>query len=212
MNNFNFKNNETIKNIRYFIGELDTPARYLLISGIMLAVSFAAVIIFLLPSAYNLRNASNAVNIEKGNLDYIIKYAEKINAARASNADGSSGAASMPAANNKKSGYINSVYSMLNYLKINKNDIEKLTGSYSKKEPGGQNGVNGQNPAKEREDVSIVLRGLSLNELVDVIYGLSASGYRVKFTSIKIHKNFDDEKLLDLNITLKRKINGNIKK
>lgn len=206
MNNFNFKNNETIKNIRYFTGELDTPARYLLISGIMLFVSVAAIILLLIPSASNLRNASIAVNIEKGNLDYIIKYAEKINAARASNAGGSAGA-NTPPANNKKTGYINSVYSMLNYLKINKNDIEKLTGSYSKKERAAGNGVKGQNPAKEDEDVSIVLRGLSLNELVDVVYGLPASGYPVKFTSIKIHKDFDDKKLLDLNVTLKRKIN-----
>ncbi len=223
MKRLNLKNNAAVKSVRDFMGELDSRSRYLLFSAVFTLISLSVIFIFLLPSVSALRGMSNTVNIEKANLDYVARYAKRIDGLKASNLTARTGQAGA-APKNKKTGYIKSVYAMLDYFKIKKDAVKKLTGSYLKSKAGynsdetggvsgknkvkgkGQNEITGGKNSGRAEDVSLALRGLTLNELIDVIYGLSSSDYRVNFTSIKMHKNFSDNKLLNLNLSLERKI------
>lgn len=206
----NNKLDASFKNIRDFMYDLDYRSKYLLASSILVMVSLGLIIIFILPSLGGTANTNKGISIEKADLAYIIKYAKKINAIKSSSAV----VTRQPASPEGEKGYIKSLYAMTAYFGIQKNSIKKLTGSYSKDDGNGSGGSSqadggsqgNQGNAPLTENVSVKLRGITLNELVDVIYGIYSSGYPVKFDSIKVGKNFDDKKLLNLDLALERKI------
>lgn len=205
------KINISLKSARDFLSDLDDKSRYLLASSVLILVSTGLIFIFIIPSIGNMANLSKGVIIEEGNLAYVIKYAKKINEIKAS----SKAVAAPQNPGEGQKGYIKSLYAMLAYFRINKNSIKKLTGSYSKNtqatEDSGSSESNGNGQGSRKgnsqaEKVSVQLRSITLNEVVDIIYGIYSSGFPVKFDSIKIRKNFNDKKLLDLDLELDRKI------
>ncbi|MDA8158778.1 MAG: hypothetical protein M0034_06310 [Deltaproteobacteria bacterium] len=189
------------------------------------AAVFLLVIVFvfsiILPLNHSIRLSSIAVKNQKAILNYVLKYSYKINSIKskaaisagnssASVASGKTGGSAESKSEGK--GYIKFISSLFKYFKINKTQISKLYSRYSsavkdaKTGAGGSNGAGGVTAKRSKEAILISLKGLSLDQCVNLIYAVSHSSgeYGADIISIKMKKNFTNAKLLNLTINIVR--------
>ena len=181
------------------------------------AAVFLLVIVFvfsiILPLNHSIRLSSIAVKNQKAILNYVLKYSYKINSIK-SKAAISAGNSSASVASGKTggNGYIKFISSLFKYFKINKTQISKLYSRYSSAVKdanigaGGSNGAGGVTAKRSKETILISLKGLSLDQCVNLIYAVSHSSgeYGADIISIKMKKNFTNAKLLNLTINIVR--------
>ena len=189
------------------------------------AAVFLLVIVFvfsiILPLNHSIRLSSIAVKNQKAILNYVLKYSYKINSIK-SKAAISAGNSSASVASGKTGGsaesktggkgYIKFISSLFKYFKINKTQISKLYSRYSSAVKdanigaGGSNGAGGVTAKRSKETILISLKGLSLDQCVNLIYAVSHSSgeYGADIISIKMKKNFTNAKLLNLTINIVR--------
>ncbi|MHB1665044.1 MAG: hypothetical protein ACYCT7_07285 [bacterium] len=185
-----------IKSIIYPANTLNTQQRPLLIAGASSVVFIFLIFFILIPEINGIKLTNETVKNQKSILSYILKYSDKINRLKLTDKakikpPAFAGAAIRPAKVIKK-GYIKFISSLIKYFKINKDSVSKLYSRYSSKKG-----------AAEKESVFLSLKGLSLNQCVNMIYALSSS-YNAKIVSIKVKKNFKNDKLLNLSLNIER--------
>ena len=180
----------------------------------LLAIVFVFFII--LPLSHSIRLNSIAVKNQKTILNYVLKYSAKINSikSKAAVSNGFSVVSGKSAGiiNGKGKGYIKFISSLFRYFKINKSHISKLYSRYSSSVKHANTGASSSNAAgggrlkQSKETVFISLKGLSLNQCVNLIYALSHSSeeYGANIISINMKKNFTNGKLLNLSVNIAR--------
>jgi hypothetical protein len=196
---------KTINIIKSIIDRIDTGSnqqRLLLIAGASLVIFIFLIFFIIIPEINGIKLTNETVKNQKSILSYILKYSNKINRLQLSGnakikAPASAGTAN--AAKVMKKGYVKFISSLIKYFKINKDKVSKLYSRYSSKKGVSKKGVSG------KESVFLSLKGLSLNQCVNMIYALSSS-YHAKIVSIKVKKNFQNNKLLNLSLDIERHI------
>ena len=201
--------------INLYLKDLKSKKIVLLGSAVfLLAIVFVFFII--LPLSHSIRLNSIAVKNQKAILNYVLKYSAKINSikskAAVSNGFSAVSGKSAVIVNGKGKGYIKFMSSLFRYFKINKSQISKLYSRYSSSVKHADTGAISSNVAGDgtlkqpKETVFISLKGLSLNQCVNLIYALSHSSqeYRANIISINMKKNFTNGKLLNLTINIIR--------
>ncbi len=186
---FNFNIEQLDKNQKISLG----------IGGLLILLIF--VIFFLIiPGLTALKRLNATIIQEQKTLNYIIKYSHKIASIKsyANTENNNLLNKANPHITYKKRGYITFLTGLFKHLNISKISIKKLNGIYSK---------NKNN--KKAEKISIILEGLTLNQVINIIYNIRGLNYNPDIISLRIYKNFNDNKLLNLNVVLNRRfING----
>ncbi|MHB1679515.1 MAG: hypothetical protein ACYCTB_03260 [bacterium] len=189
-----------IKSIIYPANTGNNQQRTLLIAGVSSVVFIFLIFSIIIPEINGTKLTNTIVKNQKSILSYILKYSDKINRLKLTDkakikSPASAGAARRSAKVIKK-GYIKFISSLIKYFKINKDRVSKLYSRYSSKKG-----------AAGKESVFLSLKGLSLNQCVNMIYALSSS-YNAKIVSIKVKKNFKNDKLLNLSLNIERHHNA----
>ena len=184
-----------------------------LIAGSALLFIIVTVFFIVSPLIHSIYINSQAIKNQKAILNYVLKYSSKIKSIKSAiplNKPGISGASGTTS-----KGYLKFISSLFKYFKIGKSQVSKLYSKYSSGR--STNGApaaappvassEGYNARQGEESVFISLKGLSLNQCVNLIYAIShsASGYGAKIISINMKKNFMNAKLLNLTMNITRK-------
>ena len=190
--------------------------KIVLLGSAVLLLAIVFVFLIILPLSHSIRLNSIAVKNQKAILNFVLKYSAKINSikSKAAVSTGFSTVSGKSAGivNGKGKGYIKFMSSLFRYFKINKFQISKLYSRYSSSVKHADTGASSSNAAgggmskQPKETVFISLKGLSLNQCVNLIYALSHSSqeYGANIISINMKKNFTNGKLLNLTINIIR--------
>jgi hypothetical protein len=176
--------------------------RLLLITGVSAVIFIFLIFFIIIPEIKGIKSTDETLKNQKSILSYILKYSNKINGLKlveSGKIKGSSSAGKAGSVKVIKIGYVKFISSLIKYFKINKDKVSKLYSRYSSKK-----GASGEE-VHTKESVRLSLKGLSLNQCVNMIYALSSS-YNAKIVSIKIKKNFHNNKLLNLSLDIERHI------
>ncbi len=178
------------------LDKFDKNEKNILIAGALLVIVVFAIFFLIIPGFTAFKRLDIANKEEQKTLNYIIKYSHKIALIKLS-ANKNNKIKSpniIKSKYNKKKGYIKFLIGVFRYLKIRKSSIKRLDGTYKKRE------------GKNVEIVSMTLKGLALNQIINIIYNIKSFNYSVNIESLKIYKNFNNKKLLNLNAVINRKI------
>ena len=177
--------------------KLDRNEKNILTFGALLVILVFAIFFLIIPGFTAFKRLNIANKEERKTFNYIIKYSHKIALIKLSaNKNNKIKSPNIVKSKyNKKRGYIKFLIGVFRYLKIRKSSIKRLDGAYKKR--GNKN----------IEIVSITLKGLALNQIINIIYNIKSFNYNnVNIESLKIYKNFNNKKLLNLNAVINRKI------
>ncbi len=197
----------------------DLKSRKIVLLGA--AVFFLVIVLvfsIILPLNHSIRLSSIAVKNQKAILNYVLKYSYKINfiKSKAAISAGNSAASGKTGGNDESKtegkGYMKFISSLFKYFKINKTQISNLYSRYSSAVKDAKTGADGSNVTgggtakRSKETILISLKGLSLDQCVNLIYAVSHSSgeYGADIISIKMKKNFTNGKLLNLTINIVR--------
>ena len=155
----------------------------------LLAIAYIVIIFYvILPLIKKNGIETSAVKAAKSSLNYVMLYSSKIDMLKKAeklNNHGNNNHNNYPRkinpAGKSGKGFLKYFKTSLAFFGISKKNIAKFYASYN---AGGEN-------------VTVSLKGVSLNKVVDVIYFLSNSGYNTVVKSLKIKRNFNDGKTLD---------------
>ena len=201
--------------------------RVVLLVGLILLLIAAFVFFAVMPLIHSISLNSTAVKNQKAILNYVLKYSAKINSikSKAAITGGNSAVSGKIGGNAERKiegkSYIKFISSLFRYFKINKKQISKLYSRYSSAKEvkagagltgkagssaAGSNAAGGETAKHSKETVFISLKGLSLNQCVNLIYAISHSSgeYGADIVSINMKKNFTNAKLLNLTINIVR--------
>lgn len=156
----------------------------------LLAIAYIVIIFYvILPLIKKNGIETSAVKAAKSSLNYVMLYSSKIDALKKAEKLNNHGnnnynnySRKINPAGKSGKGFLKYFKTSLAFFGISKKNIAKFYASYN---AGGEN-------------VTVSLKGVSLNKAVDVIYFLSNSGYDTVVKSLKIKRNFNDGKTLDL--------------
>ncbi|MHB8231972.1 MAG: hypothetical protein ACYDDB_03615 [bacterium] len=149
---------------------------------IILAIIFFAVI----PEINAVHRLNAAINIENKTLGYVTGYSKKIEFLKKYTESN----LNRPAAADKP--IIKFLDSLLAFYKIKKPEIAELTESF----------MNKTKKTENNKKITMKLKGITLNQVVGIIYSISHSGYSVSIVSSRIKKNFGNKKLLNLSLVM----------
>jgi hypothetical protein len=200
--------------INLYLKDLKSRKIFLLGASILLLI-IVFVFFIILPLISLIGLNSIAVKNQKAILNYVLKYSTKINSikSKAAVSAGFSAASGKSIGIGKGKGYMKFLSSLFQHFKINKTQVFKLYSRYSsagkagKAGGGGSNAAGGVNAKRPKETVFISLKGLSLDQCVNLIYAVSHSSgeYGADIISINMKKNFTNGKLLNLTINIVRR-------
>lgn len=204
---------DTLKNIIHSADTGNNNQRMpLLITGASLIILIFLIFSIIIPAINNIKLNDAAVKNQRAILTYILKYSNKINelksADKAKKKLKVNSAIVGSSVKTVKTGYIKFINSLIKYFKLNKNNVSKLYSKYSNKKQA-ENGISGNK--KGNESIFISLKGLSLNQCVNMVNALSSSSsaYNAKIVAIKLKKNFKNDKLLNLSLNIDRQNTNN---
>jgi|GEM_PF-3596347 len=173
-----------------------------LFGAVLLLLIIVFVFLIILPLNHSIRLNSIAVKNQKAILNYILKYTSKIKSIKSA-----AGTANLPplsgasAVHGKSKEYMKFISSMFQYFNIDKSQISKFYSRYASALK------KGKVDRSKKETVFISLKGLSLNQCINLIYALSDSSgkYGAHIISISMKKNFTNDKLLNLKVNIVRR-------
>lgn len=188
----------------------DNRRKVFLLGAAVLLFIIVSIFLIILPLLHSIRLNSLAIKNQKAILNYVLKYSSKIESVKATAPAGKL-AVSGVSAESGKEGYLKFISSLFQYFKIDKSQVYKLYSRYSSSgvavhASGGKTGKEGAGHGQAEETVFISLKGLSLNQCVNLIYAISHSSgeYGAGIISINMKKNFTNDKLLNLTINIAR--------
>lgn len=159
---------------------------------IILAIIFFAVI----PEINAVHRLNAAINIENKTLDYVAGYSKKIEFLKKYTKSNLNRPAAADAPESEKTAANKSVIkfldSLLAFYKIKKPEIAKLTESF----------IHKTKKTEKNKKITMWLKGITLNQVIGIIYSVSHSAYRVSVVSSRIKKNFGNKKLLNLSLVM----------
>ncbi|MHB1660780.1 MAG: hypothetical protein ACYCSQ_02315 [bacterium] len=157
-----------------------------ILSGIAGIIILAAIFFAVIPAINAVRRLGAAVRAENKTLSYVADYSKKIEFLKKHTKPD----LTMPA--NKSA--MKFLTSMLAFYEIKKPQTTKLTESFI--------GKNKANKTVSNKKITMILKGIALNQAIGIIYSISHSGYGISIVSARIKKNFRNKKLLNLSLVM----------